>query len=112
MKSEDNSPSNDFQKSDPNNIPLPIIEENKNISKTPSKDNREQNVIENQEGEDQNDFINFNISFFPPKDTSKSMSECEENRNNSNIILNNNILNINPSDNDLTQNNELVKDKY
>ena len=63
MKSEDNSPSNAFQTTNSNNNLLSNHNQIKNIPKIPSNDTEEKNTIENQEGDEQNDFINFNVSF-------------------------------------------------
>ena len=102
MKSENNSPSNDFQITNQNNNPLYNHNQTKNISKIPSNDLEEQNIIEKKEGDEQNDFINFNISFFLPNYLCKNIEEGEENydnKNNDNII-NNNILNLNQNNNE------------
>ena len=104
MKSKDNSPSNDFQMTNPQGNPLFSHELPKKIQNISSKDSKEENITENQEGDEENDFIDFNISFFLPKD----QIEKEEKINKSNNIVNN-ILNVNQkdNDNDLEQNNEI-----
>ena len=52
MKSEDNSPSNGFQITNPNNNPLSNHNQIKSISKIPSNHLEGEKVIENQEGDE------------------------------------------------------------
>lgn len=120
MKPKENSPSNDFQINIQNDIPLSKLNQIKNISMFPSNGTKEKNMIENQEGDEQSDFINFNVSFFFPKDIYKNIAGDDEksyNKNNSKIISKN-ILNINPNNNnsntnnnfDLSKNNDINDD--
>ena len=100
MKSENNSSSNDFQIMNPNNNPLSNNNQSENKSKISSNDLEKQNIIENQEGDEQNDFINFNVSFFLPKEQYKNIAEDEENYDNkNNDKINSNSLNLNQDNN-------------
>ena len=118
MKSEDNSPSNNFQIKNQNDNLLSNNSQTKNISKISSNDLEKHNIIENQEGDAQNDFINFDICFFLTKDLCKNIEEDEDNsdkKDNDNII-NNNILNLNKNNNvnylNKINNFESTKKKY
>ena len=106
MKSEDSSPSNDFKITNQNNYILSGLDKNKNISKIPSNDIGEKNITDKQEGDEQNDSINFNISFFLPKDIYKNIAGDEENTDNNNNgnIINNNNLNLNQNDDNSSYN--------
>ena len=100
MKPKENSPSNEFLINTPNSIPLSSLNQTKNISIIPSYEAEENNMIESQEGDDLNDFINFDVSFFLSNDIYKNIVGDDDNSDNKNNINSNNnsICNTNQKD--------------
>ena len=106
MESKYNSPSNDFQVKTVNNLSL-------SNNCRDSIDIGEKNINGNQKGDDKEDFYDFNILFFLPKEKCKNLLEDEDNsdiKNNVNII-NNIFFKKNDNDNHFNGNKNLKLSK-